>query len=77
MRGVGEHVEYHPVARYDWGTSHGWYIGRMQRWGLLPGDEAHWPSQWEQYAESSGIGLSELGFQVDEHRVEFARDVGI
>jgi hypothetical protein len=70
-------VDSHPVDRFDWGSSHGWYIGRMERWGLLPGDEAAWPDQWQRYSEATGIGIADLGFQAEPHRAEFIMDMGI
>ena len=65
------------IVRFELGTSHGWYIGRTEQWGLLPGDETAWSDQWQRYCETSGNALTDLRFQRDEYRYEFVRDVGL
>jgi len=70
-------VEKYPVVRFDCGAGYGWWLGRMERCGLLPGDEAAWGDQWLRYAEASGVDLTDLGFACDEDRAAFVRDVWI
>ena len=74
---MGAAVDQHPVVRFEFGSTHGWYIGCVERWGLLPGDDTAWPAQWSRYVEATDVGLADLRFATSEHRVEFVRDVGI
>jgi hypothetical protein len=70
-------VDQHPVKRFDFGSSHGWRIGRMELWGMLPGEEEAWPDLWQRYSEASQIGIADLGFASVDQRQEFVRDVGL
>ena len=73
----GPDAGHYPVDRFEFGSSHGWYIGREERWGLLPGDEAAWPGQWLHHCEAAGIGLGQLGFASAVDREEFVRDASL
>ena len=68
-------VDLHPVVRFEFGTRHGWHIGRTESWRLLPGEEEAWPDQWLRYAEAAGIGLADLVFRNDTERTAFVQAV--
>jgi len=65
------------VVRFPQGTRHGWYLGRDQVVGLLPGREVEWQELWTQYTQQSGQTLADLGFADDQQRWEFIRDLGL
>ena len=65
------------VVRFPQGGRHGWYLGRDEVVGLLPGRERDWPALWRRYSEKSGQALADLRFADDEERAEFARDLGL
>ena len=63
------------VVRFPHGTRHGWYLGRDELVGLLPGHEREWRLLWAAYSERSGETLTDLRFADDEEREEFVRDL--
>jgi len=63
------------VVRFPQGTRHGWYLGRDQVVGLLPGREVEWQALWTQYSQQSGQTLDDLQFPDEEQRAEFVRDL--
>jgi hypothetical protein len=63
------------VVRFPQGTRHGWYLGRDEVVGLLPGRERDWPDLWQRYSEQSGQALADLRFADEDERAEFLRDL--
>lgn len=65
------------VVRFPQGVKHGWYLGRDEVVGLLPGRERDWPAIWRRYSEQSGLSVADLRFTDEDERAEFARDLGL
>ena len=63
------------VVRFPQGTRHGWYLGRDEIVGLLPGRERDWPDLWRRYSEKSGQAVADLRFLDEDERAEFLRDL--
>lgn len=64
------------VVRFPQGTRHGWYLGRDDVVGLLPGKERDWPDLWAEYSRRTGQSIESLDFADEGQRAEFRRDVG-